>query len=173
MEASPSVAGQERYVLATGEPAAARLRLLQEICGPATAALLGRVGLRAGMRAADIGCGIGTVSVQLAKAVGPEGALVGVDASPEQIEVARREAAAAQQSNATFTAASAYDTGLPRESFDLVYCRFLLCHLQRPLDALQEMQALLKAGGVLVCDFGNNRVQELFPDERPPRLVAS
>ena len=31
------------------------------------------------------------------------------------------------------------DTGLPRETFDLVYCRFLLLHLPEPEQALDEM----------------------------------
>jgi SAM-dependent methyltransferase len=41
---------------------------------------------------------------------------------------------------------------LPRESFDLVYSRFLLCHLTRPTDAIEEMRGLVKPGGLLVCE---------------------
>ena len=44
----------ERYSLATGEPGAARLRLLQRIFGPATQALLKRAGLREGLRVVDV-----------------------------------------------------------------------------------------------------------------------
>jgi SAM-dependent methyltransferase len=51
--------------------------------------------------------------------------------------------------------ASATATGLPRGSFDLVYCRFLLIHLPEPERALAEMRALLKPNGILVCEDGD------------------
>jgi SAM-dependent methyltransferase len=50
-----------------------------------------------------------------------------------------------------FIEGSAYDTGLPAESFDLVHTRLLLCHLNRPADAIREFYRLLKPGGVFVC----------------------
>jgi cyclopropane fatty-acyl-phospholipid synthase-like methyltransferase len=78
----------ERYNLATGEPGAARLRLLQRIFGPATQALLKRAGLREGMRVVDVACGIGTVFQAMAREVGPWGLVVGVDSSAAQLEVA-------------------------------------------------------------------------------------
>jgi SAM-dependent methyltransferase len=58
-------------------------------------------------------------------------------------------------SNVSFIEASAADTGLPPESFDLVYCRFLLLHLTEPEQALQEMHRLLKPNGILVCEDGD------------------
>ena len=47
---------------------------------------------------------------------------------------------------------NAYETGLPRDTFDLVYSRFLLCHLTDPAKALAKMSSLLKPGGILVCE---------------------
>jgi SAM-dependent methyltransferase len=44
---------------------------------------------------------------------------------------------------------------LPPGWFDLVYCRFLLIHLPEPERALAEMRALLKPGGILVCEDGD------------------
>ena len=49
--------------------------------------------------------------------------------SHDQLRVAERNAAAAGLTNVAFQAASAYDTSLPEQSFDLVYSRFLMCHL--------------------------------------------
>ena len=41
---------------------------------------------------------------------------------------------------------------LPDESFDLVYCRFLLDHLENPHAALAEMRRLLKPHGTLASE---------------------
>src|SRR5262249_20135608 len=57
--------------------------------------------------------------------------------------------------NTSFVQASATDTGLTPESFDIVYCRFLLIHLSEPERALREMRTLLKPNGILVCEDGD------------------
>jgi hypothetical protein len=64
---------REEYMLATGDAAVARLRLLDEIFGPATREFPAAIGLRRGWRAADIGCGIGLVALWIAEQVGPNG----------------------------------------------------------------------------------------------------
>src|ERR1700744_5099246 len=48
--------------------------------------------LRPGQRVLDVGCGPGTISCDLAAAVGPAGYVLGVDASGEAVEKARAEA---------------------------------------------------------------------------------
>lgn len=142
------------YVLATGEAAAHRLRLLQKAYGPGTRRVLRSAGLRSGMRVADFGCGVGLVTRVLARVVGPAGLAVGIDASAEQLVQARNRLHS-PTSNVHFVEASAIDTGLPRASFDLCYCRYLLLHLPEPEQALREMLALLKPGGVVVCEDGD------------------
>jgi SAM-dependent methyltransferase len=106
------------------------------------------------MRIADLGCGVGMVTTLLAELVGPTGQVIGVDFSGAQIAQAR-ELLLPRFSNVSFIEASATDTGLPHESFDLVYCRFLLIHLTDPERALREMHNLLKADGILVCEDGD------------------
>jgi hypothetical protein len=59
------------YVLATGEAAAYRLRILHDLYGPGTRRVLLESGLRGGMRVADLGCGVGMVTGLLAELVGP------------------------------------------------------------------------------------------------------
>ena len=52
---------------------------------------------------------------------------------------------------------------LERERFDVVLCRFLLCRLQPPLDALREMRSLLQCGGLLVCEDGRRETIGTIP----------
>jgi SAM-dependent methyltransferase len=143
-----------RYALATGQAAAYRLRLLHSLYAPGTRRALLAAGLRRGMRAADLGCGAGTVTALLSERVGPEGLVVGVDASAAQLASACGRLNG-RGANVRFLEASATATGLPRGLFDLVYCRFLLIHLPEPERALAEMRALLKPGGTLVCEDGD------------------
>lgn len=142
------------YVLATGKAAAHRLQVLHKVYGPGTRRVLLDAGLKPGMRVADLGCGVGMTTTLLAELVGPTGHVVGVDFSGEQIAQAE-ELLPADLSNVSFVEASATDTGLPRNSFDLVYCRFLLIHLPDPDAALREMRNLLKPDGILVCEDGD------------------
>src|SRR3954471_11361409 len=130
------------YVLATGEAAAHRLRILHSLYGPGTRRVLQESGLRAGMRVADLGCGVGMVTETLAELVGPDGQIVGIDSSGAQLAEARERLKG--RLHISFVEANATDTGLPHESFDLVYCRFLLIHLRDPALALREMFALLQ-----------------------------
>jgi SAM-dependent methyltransferase len=106
------------------------------------------------MCVADLGCGVGMVTALLAELVGPEGHVVGIDASAAQLAQAR-EGLSAGSTNVDFVQASATDTGLPPGSFDLVYCRFLLIHLTEPERALREMRALLRPNGILLCEEGD------------------
>jgi SAM-dependent methyltransferase len=142
------------YVLATGGAAANRLRILHNTYGPGAKILLERAGIKKGMRVADIGCGVGMVTQLLAEMVGPTGEVVGVDYSPDQLEQARTLLPEGMK-NVSFVEASATETGLNRESFDLIYSRFLFIHLIEPERALQEMYDLLKPNGLLVCEDGD------------------
>jgi len=163
--------GSDEYTLVTGDAGAERLALLHEVYGPGTEERLRSLGLAAGMRVVDLGCGTGTVSRWLARQVGPDGEAVGVDISTEQLTVARREAERLGLRQLRFHQAGVYDTGLPRGSFDLVYCRFLLCHVGDPAAGVREMRALLKPGGVLLCE--DVHVASVFcdpPDEQYHRM---
>jgi ubiquinone/menaquinone biosynthesis C-methylase UbiE len=104
------------------------------------------------MRVADLGCGTGVVARWMAEQVGPNGSVVGVDFSAEQLEKAREHTRAAGLRNLNYVQASICETGLRREHFDLVYCRVTLKHLSRPDDAVAEMRDLLRPGGAVVCE---------------------
>ena len=154
MQSQSELTRRGEYVLATGDAAANRLRILHNVFGPGAREVLLRAGIQLGMSVVDLGCGTGMTTQQLAWLVGPAGEVIGVDYSAAQVEQARA-LLPSKLANVRFIEASATDTGLPREAFDLVYCRFLLIHLPDPEAALREMRALLKPGGIIVCEDGD------------------
>jgi SAM-dependent methyltransferase len=152
-----------KYALATGHAAVRRLHVLHDIYSPAGRRVLLRAGLAPGMKVVDFGCGVGVTSRMLAEIVGPTGCVTGIDVNPEQVEQARQFCENSGLKNTSFVAASAYDTGLPPNSFSAVYCRFLLLHLTDPADCLREMRNLLIPGGILFVEDGDLRSATSVP----------
>jgi SAM-dependent methyltransferase len=142
----------EHYILATGSPEVERLRLLQEVYGPGTEAMLHHAGLRDGLRVVEIGCGNGNIACWVAEQVGTRGKVVGIDNSPDQIDQAQRQAQARGLRNIEFRVGDAYAPGLPEESFDIAYGRLILMHLADPEKALQGMRRLVRPGGRVACE---------------------
>ena len=151
MTSSERASVGDDYVLATGDQGAARLHLLDEVYGASSRAACAAAGLAAGWRVADVGCGVGDMSCWLGERVGPQGGVVAMDVSADQLLHGREQAVRRGLGNVSFVEGSAYEPGLPPGEFDLAFCRFLLCHLQRPADALAQMAALLRPGGTLVA----------------------
>lgn len=143
------------YALASGPAAVRRLMLLHHIYAPAGRRVLLQAGLKPGMHIADFGCGVGAVTRMLGEMTGPTGSVTGVDVSAPQIDQAAEICRSAGLRNVMFAKADACKSGLPRESFDLVYCRFLLLHLPDPAACLREMRDVLRPGGILVIEDGD------------------
>ena len=135
----------DKYVLDAGKSGHARLRAISEIHDDRTRALLLGAGLEAGDRYVEFGCGLGYVT-RWATSVGAEA--LGIDLSADQIA----EATALAEGKTEFRVGSVYDHGLPPESFDVSYSRWLLMHLNRPVDAMRSIYAALKPGGLMVCE---------------------
>ncbi|MBX3313577.1 MAG: methyltransferase domain-containing protein [Actinobacteria bacterium] len=121
--------------------------------------------LAPGQRLLDVGCGPGTITVDLADRVAP-GAVLGVDASADVI--AQAAGIVGERSNVTFAVADVYALDHPDASFDVVHAHQVLQHLTDPVAALREMRRVLAPGGVLAARDSNYAAFWWSPDE--PRL---
>ena len=135
------------YTLGTGAVEQERLRAQADDLRPHSDDLFGRIGVKPGWSALDLGCGpCGNLGL-LAGLVGPDGCVLGLDADPDNVRLAREFAAALGLANVGTGVADARSTGRPGCSFDLVYARLLLTNIPRPGQVVSEMVRLARPGG--------------------------
>jgi SAM-dependent methyltransferase len=101
-----------------------------------------------GVSVLDVGCGPGTITVDIAERVAP-GRVVGMDSSTEIVEQAAALAAERGLTNVEFLVGNAYELDFPNETFDVVHAHQVLQHVARPVDVLREMRRVRTAGGVV------------------------
>jgi SAM-dependent methyltransferase len=76
---------------------------------------------------------------------------MGIDMDEVNLALAREAAQVGGLTNVVFRAENVNDWNEP-EAYDLVFCRYLLQHLSRPLDLLQKMWAAVRPGGTIVVE---------------------
>jgi SAM-dependent methyltransferase len=135
------------YALGSNAAETARLRRQSEELRPYAAELLGRIGLRAGQSAIDLGCGPSGILDLLAAAVAPGGRVVGLDADPAHAAVAGQFVAERGLRGVEVVAADARHSGLAASAFDLVHARTLLVNIPGPGEVVAEMVRLARPGG--------------------------
>jgi 2-polyprenyl-3-methyl-5-hydroxy-6-metoxy-1,4-benzoquinol methylase len=138
------------YVLPTGQEDESRLDLIHAVYGPISLQGLDAARIGEATRVADIGCGTGTIARWMAQRITPGGSVDAIDIADEQVEVARSSPAPPGAAPIQYHVGSAYEAGLPARTYDVVFCRLVLCHLQEPARAVAAMANLLVEGGRLV-----------------------
>jgi SAM-dependent methyltransferase len=118
--------------------------------------------LRAGMRLLDCGCGPGSITVDLARAVAP-GEAIGIDLREDALAQGRALALERGIANVTFETASVYQLPYPDGSFDAAFACAVLQHLAAPLAALKEMRRVQKRGGVIGIVDGSSTITFRYP----------
>ncbi|MEW2163745.1 class I SAM-dependent methyltransferase [Streptomyces sp. NPDC007084] len=114
--------------------------------GPAYEAAVAGMGLRAGDRVLDAGCGTGRALPPLRAAVGPAGVVVGADLTRGMLEAAVR---AGRDSDGRLLLADVAALPLRSESLDAVFAAGLIAHLPNPVDNLRELARVVRPGGTL------------------------
>ncbi|HWE33173.1 MAG TPA: methyltransferase domain-containing protein [Solirubrobacteraceae bacterium] len=92
----------------------------------------------------DVACGPGNISRRLLTRLGPDGLLVGIDASPTMLA---RAVIDTDISNAAYVRGDAQQLPFRDAVFDAVCCYAALYLMARPFDAIDEMVRVLKPGG--------------------------
>ncbi|GAB3550125.1 SAM-dependent methyltransferase [Actinopolyspora lacussalsi] len=106
--------------------------------------------LRPGQNVLDVGCGPGTITVDLAERVAP-GRVVGVDPGESVLSRAREEAAAARTDNVEFRLGDVHELDFDDDTFDVVHAHQVLLHLTDPVGALREMLRVVRPGGIVAA----------------------
>jgi SAM-dependent methyltransferase len=122
------MADSTHYVIRGGLEGRERLRVLGRVMRTSSMSLFDRLGLRDGLTCLDVGCGGGDATLELARRVAPAGRVVGVDIDEEFRLSDIRE-------------------GNALGTFDVVYARFLLTHLNDPASVVTAFYRHLRPGG--------------------------
>jgi ubiquinone/menaquinone biosynthesis C-methylase UbiE len=154
------------YIHGTADDEQRRLSLMNDVL--LNSAMLREMNLRGDERILDLGSGLGQFTRMMARAV-PNGHVVGIEYSEEQLASAKR--LAANDGEATLADlrsgdALNLDLGDEWETFDVAHTRFLLEHIPDPLSAVKSMIRAVKPGGRIVLADDDHGVLRLWPE--PP-----
>lgn len=112
----------------------------------------------AGARVLDVACGRGAILFPAAEAVGPSGAVTGVDLSAQMVDETGREITARALPNARVMQMDAEHLQFEDAHFDMVLCGFAIFFFPQLNRALAEIHRVLAPGGqVAVSTWGSTR----------------
>ena len=109
------------------------------------------LGLPAGSRGLDVGCGVGLYALWLAETVGPGGHVLGIEPELEKVEAARALVGGRIKSGRLeFKTGDGTAIPLPDHSVDWVWCGDVLHHIVETEQALREFRRVVRPGGRIV-----------------------
>lgn len=120
-------------------------------------AILDRLGLEAGMKVLDVGCGPGRLTLPAARRVGTDGEVMALDIQPEMLRRVQKKLDASDLTNVRLVRAGAGDGQVGQDVFDRVLLVTVLGEIPDRRAALAEIFQALKPGGIL-------SVTEVLPD---------
>ena len=113
--------------------------------------------LSPGLQVLDVGCGPGTITADLARLVGPDGGVLGVDRSADVIAIARAESSDVGTGNVSYAIGDVMALDAPDAAYDVVHAHQVLQHLRDPVAALRELRRVTRPGGLIAireADYG-------------------
>jgi len=101
-------------------------------------------------RILDIGCGPGSITLDLARYVS-EGSIIGVDIESARtaLEDAQKQAKDENKNNVSFQVGDISKLEFADGSFDIVHVHQVIQHVSDPVSALKEMRRVCRVGGLV------------------------
>ncbi len=114
-----------------------------------------------GCHVLDLGCGIGGASIMLAGTFGAEH-VTGIDVAADLVERAKAAAKAkGVESKTTFQAVEPGPFPFEDGTFDVVFIKDVVCHIEDKEAVFRDVARMLKPGGRLMCtDFADGERQD-------------
>lgn len=123
----------------------------QRLTAPLSERMLDLAGLRPGMRVLDLATGRGEPAIRAAHRVAPTGRVVGVDTSPEMLQMARARAEREGVGNLDLVATQAETLeGVEPMGFEVTLVRWGLMYMDSPVAALAAARRVMLPGGAMV-----------------------
>lgn len=118
--------------------------------------------LRPGTQVLDVGCGPGTITVDMAARVAP-GRVVGIEPTPGPLADAGAHAERVGANNVAFEVGDVYALDAPDDTFDVVHAHQVLQHLSDPVAALREMLRVCRPDGIVAARDADYAAMTWFP----------
>src|SRR5438045_5325183 len=138
------------YVLGTHDEEIERLGLQHRVWRPRALEAWRNAGFTTGQTIADIGCGPGYASIDLAEIAGPNGRVVAIDRSRRFLDALESSAAQRGLHNIDVFEADLDEDALPELKVDGVWVRWVFAFMKHPQELLAKVIRLLKPGGTIV-----------------------
>ncbi|MGH2487600.1 MAG: class I SAM-dependent methyltransferase, partial [Ktedonobacterales bacterium] len=111
-----------------------------------------QIALGPGQTALDVGTGTGDLAIALARVSAPDSQVVGIDFTPEMLEIGRRKLARRGLANRVrFEQGDGEDLAFPDATFDACASAFVVRNLADLPHGFGEMLRVVKPGGKVVC----------------------
>jgi SAM-dependent methyltransferase len=153
-----------RYLLGDSRRESARLRHQASIWDPTAHALFDRLKVKRGWRVLEIGPGQGSLHTELRRRV--RGPVDAVEPSAAFADGLKRQWRRDRLGDGTVWQCNLIDAPLPRNTYDLIFARWVLLFLPNPAAHLKKLMKALKPGGRLAIQDYSRWTLRMVPE--PP-----
>lgn len=154
------------YIHGTKPEEQKRLSLLNKFLNQKS---ISKIKFKGGEKILDVGSGLGQFARLLARTVGENGSVIGIERDMEQLAEAKRQAHEdGEEDLVEFRQGDAFDFPLAEDewgTFDIAHTRFLLEHVSTPLEVVKSMvRAVRPDGGRVILQDDNHDTMRLHPE---------